>query len=1127
MKSDHTFDNNTESKLIDSSNFKVIDYYEACLNKKQDMVSSIIANEDEIDLTLSENEIYDQYHAWIKQQSLSARKNFHCVCNVLSIKTDNHSYQLIAWRNAVINDREKKIHISKKIQFNTDSDFLDGEEFLLKNSDSNPIETVNKLHRHFVNLHMNVSDREILMLFPTLKNGDLSEIRTLLKNEIKRNDSDKSASDSIKFPAYVFLNGSGYGELSPGSNLLPIDNLINVYQAFAAYKAMHNSLTFVQGPPGTGKTDMIVKIIISMYLSGKKVVVCSQNNKAIDDISEKLDALFWEKNIPIPYFRYGNQALIPLSCENLKKRANYCKNKTIHKNEINTLYDRSIETCRNLNSFLKDNLTSFETNTIGAANTIKETKYTKILNETDFRAVECLLRNKSIYDMHSLIAGDKSNFAKKLINRDDWHNAASDIRTFLSAEEKNVKEFSNAFPVLLSTNQSAMILEKTGSYAYDLMIMDEAAQCNGPNALPVTALSRSLLLCGDQKQLKSVVKLDKNKNEKLIEKYHIPETYNCYSNSFYSSFIQACPSNTPIILKKNYRNVKEICDFFSRNFYDNSILSEKKDHSTLPPFTFININNSTERMAHSSVSEAEVCIKIIHTINNSKFRKKTIGVITPFTDQEDLIEKFIKEPENHIDQNIQCGTVHSFQGAEKDIIIFSSSLTAKTASKTFGWLNKQPELINVAVSRAKYCFIMIGDSNIINNNCLHSSTFYKLYQQCLSFNRNSIFHVESEEVVVPKTVKVDDLIMDFSRRFESALKKVDIRYSVKQNVSPEDIFSDSIPAEFSKQYNFDLVVYIEKKAYLLINIQNYSRISEYDITADSKNKRSAGKYGLHWHRLAESDIESKKTISYLISTYFTFDNEFFMLNSSAGREIFRQGKCKSSRKTNMAGVTFEINESLDFFDQLICDAIYTVHKRRIGEESIDMKDVVSLIYPENTEEKYLRKVRARIRKMSAINLHLDNIEWVCSNGYSNEMIRTYQGKFLNVRLEKNTLKLKKSSLLPLYDVAEERFNILHFPEDMVKRLACTDKNRLLAHRYYLLRLMLWKQEVEVKNGKGNLRIITVDPSRYNQGILGLTGLERQPEKADYVKEISKYLNEAANICQKYSYYKDQLTIQIK
>ena len=104
--------------------------------------------------------------------------------------------------------------------------------------------------------------------------------------------------------------------------------------------------------------------------------------------------------------------------------------------------------------------------------------------------------------------------------------------------------------------------------------------------------------------------------------------------------------------------------------------------------------------------------------------KQKISIITPFKGQSILLKIELKnrwkdyikdtnpEIENVVDifKKINIGTVHTMQGAESDIVIFSSVYDGK--NDTSFMLNNKPNLLNVAVSRAKKHFIIFGSKNI-------------------------------------------------------------------------------------------------------------------------------------------------------------------------------------------------------------------------------------------------------------------------------------------------------------------------------------------------------------------------------------------------------------------------------
>lgn len=62
----------------------------------------------------------------------------------------------------------------------------------------------------------------------------------------------------------------------------------NLSQITAVENALTNKISIIEGPPGTGKTQTILNIIANAVMSGKTVLVVSNNNSATDNVFEKL-----------------------------------------------------------------------------------------------------------------------------------------------------------------------------------------------------------------------------------------------------------------------------------------------------------------------------------------------------------------------------------------------------------------------------------------------------------------------------------------------------------------------------------------------------------------------------------------------------------------------------------------------------------------------------------------------------------------------------------------------------------------------------------------------------------------------------------------------------------------------
>lgn len=66
---------------------------------------------------------------------------------------------------------------------------------------------------------------------------------------------------------------------------------INASQKTAVERALMNQVSIIQGPPGTGKTQTILNIISNLLIQGKSVLLVSNNNSAVENVSEKLSGV--------------------------------------------------------------------------------------------------------------------------------------------------------------------------------------------------------------------------------------------------------------------------------------------------------------------------------------------------------------------------------------------------------------------------------------------------------------------------------------------------------------------------------------------------------------------------------------------------------------------------------------------------------------------------------------------------------------------------------------------------------------------------------------------------------------------------------------------------------------------
>lgn len=134
---------------------------------------------------------------------------------------------------------------------------------------------------------------------------------------------------------------------------------------------------------------------------------------------------------------------------------------------------------------------------------------------------------------------------------------------------------------------------------------------------------------------------------------------------------------------------------------------------------------------------------------------KIVGIVTPFGAQVAAIKKAIRESEGGInvdggEDSLTVGTVHSLQGAERKIVIFST-VYLKHANGNF--IDTQPSMLNVAVSRAKDSFLVFGDMDILNPSSKTPRGFLSNYLFAKEANELCFEYIEREDLTKSDNIK--------------------------------------------------------------------------------------------------------------------------------------------------------------------------------------------------------------------------------------------------------------------------------------------------------------------------------------------------------------------------------------
>ncbi|WP_241593448.1 AAA domain-containing protein [Rosenbergiella epipactidis] len=91
---------------------------------------------------------------------------------------------------------------------------------------------------------------------------------------------------------------------------------------------------------------------------------------------------------------------------------------------------------------------------------------------------------------------------------------------------------------------------------------------------------------------------------------------------------------------------------------------------------------------------------------------KVVGVVTPFSAQVNTLKAALQKLDigcGGDENSLTVGTVHSLQGAERAIVLFSP---VYSKHEDGGFIDSETSMLNVAVSRAKDSFLVFGDMDL-------------------------------------------------------------------------------------------------------------------------------------------------------------------------------------------------------------------------------------------------------------------------------------------------------------------------------------------------------------------------------------------------------------------------------
>jgi very-short-patch-repair endonuclease/RecA/RadA recombinase len=348
---------------------------------------------------------------------------------------------------------------------------------------------------------------------------------------------------------------------------------------------------------------------------------------------------------------------------------------------------------------------------------------------------------------------------KAMVQRIETDRVGGDIVKDLRKQKKDLFEsVVKVFPSIAVTNLSVRHAVPLKEEVVDLVVLDEASQCDIASAIPMLVRAKRAVIIGDRMQLAHVSTIALSDDQQIQSKYQLSDAADqrfLYSTQSIFDLAKSTigTSSAYVALKDHFRSRAEIIAYSNDAFYGGE-LRVWTDYRQLKGTGLVNgihwhdVQGKVVRPSGGSAYNLEEANKVIEVLKEilpkAASTGASVGVVTPFREQENKIKDMaFKHFDLHLLDavNFWVDTAHGYQGDERDIIVFSPVISAGTPDRTLGFLANTQNLFNVAVTRPRAELHVVGDRQACAKcKVQHLSKFAEYMTRAQSIN---IYHQET------------------------------------------------------------------------------------------------------------------------------------------------------------------------------------------------------------------------------------------------------------------------------------------------------------------------------------------------------------------------------------------------
>jgi len=531
-----------------------------------------------------------------------------------------------------------------------------------------------------------------------------------------------------------------------------------------------NPLTLIVGPPGTGKTYTIGAIAIEHMSRGESVLIASRTDEAVDVIVQKIIGQIGiercvvrggrKRSYSTPLNRFLKALLTKVNKlkyllkefelstsmnqyalnNEIKRLSAFIENGNAALEELETSFSKEVENEKKWGHHLSKGDNS-------VWNRLK-TQYFDIRNflQTPIWVYSEQLHYKDEEQIADVLKLIRLQYVSQIVSvlTNHWN----DIKNFreglmMSSDTEKLNKFKQidfsavlkAFPIWMTNLSDVKELLPFKKELFDVVIIDEATQCDIASCLPLIQRAKRVVFAGDPNQLRHVSFLSKGIQSIFRDKYNIQHLddsmLNYRDNSMLDLVMSALQSGDQVaMLDEHFRSLSPIISFSNQQFYDGElkIMTARPDEKEQGLY-FIQCNGKRNKDG-SNIEEAEqILVNVRALLSEEQDLTQelctSLGILSPFRAQVDLLAKLLLERFTIVEiekHNIRVGTAYSFQGEERDVMHLSFAVDPESHHSAFVHINKE-DVFNVSITRARkrqYIYLSVSKNDLKGGSLLRS-----------------------------------------------------------------------------------------------------------------------------------------------------------------------------------------------------------------------------------------------------------------------------------------------------------------------------------------------------------------------------------------------------------------------